>query len=51
MPLNQHKTEPALQRHRKNHQPEHTATPPNTTTEKIQHTIKQHNQQTKPKKA
>lgn len=49
MPPSQHKTEPALQRHRKHHNTEHTAQPPNTTPEETQTTINQH--QTKPKKA
>lgn len=51
MPLSQRKTELALQWHRKHYQPEYIATLLNTTTEEIQHIIKQHNQQTKPKKA
>lgn len=42
MPLNQHKTEPAIHRHKKHHNTEYTTTPPNTTPEKTQHTIKQH---------
>lgn len=51
MPLSQRKTELALQRHRKHYEPEYIATPLNTTPEEIQHIIKQHNQQTKTKKA
>ena len=51
MPLSQHKTELALQWHRKHYNSEYIATLLNTTTEEIQHIIKQHNQQTKPKKA
>lgn len=51
MPPSQHKTEPALQRHRKHHNTEHTAQPLNTTTEEIQTIINQHQHQTKPKKA
>lgn len=51
MPLSQRKTELALQWHRKHYQPEYIATLLNTTTEEIQHIIKQHQSQTKPKKA
>lgn len=50
MPLDQHKTELALQWHRKHYQPEYIASLLNTTTEEIQTIINQH-QQTKPKKA
>lgn len=51
MPLNQHKTELALQRHRKHYNTEYTAQPLNTTPEEIQTIINQHNTQTKLKKA
>lgn len=51
MPLSQHKTEPALQRHRKHYNTEHIAQPLNTTPEETQTIIAQHQQQTKPKKA
>lgn len=51
MPLSQRKTELALQWHRKHYQPEYIAQLLNTTPEEIQHIIKQHQQQTKPKKA
>lgn len=51
MPLSQHKTEPAPQRHRKHYNTEYTATPLNTNPEEIQAIINQHNTQTKPKKA
>lgn len=51
MPLSQHKTEPALQWHRKHHNTEYTATLLNTTPEETQTIINQHNTQTKLKKA
>ena len=51
MPLSQRKTELALQWHRKHYQPEYIATLLNTTPEEIQTIIKQHNTQTKLKKA
>jgi hypothetical protein len=51
MPLSQHKTELALQWHRKHYQPESIAQLLNTTPEEIQTIINQHQQQTKPKKA
>ena len=51
MPLSQHKTELALQWHRKHYQPEYIATILNTTPQEIQTIIKQHHHQTKPKKA
>ena len=51
MPPSQHKTEPAPHRHRKHHNTEHTANPPDTTPEETQTIINQHNTQTKPKKA
>lgn len=51
MPLSQHKTEPALQWHRKHHNTEYIAQPLNTTPEEIQTIINQHQQQTKLKKA
>lgn len=51
MPLSQHKTELALQWHRKHYQPEYIVQLLNTTPEEIQHIINQHQQQTKPKKA
>lgn len=51
MPLSQHKTELALQWTRKHYNTEYIATILNTTPEEIQHIIKQHQQQTKPKKA
>lgn len=49
MPLSQHKTELALQRHRKHYKTEYNANLLNTTPEEIQTIINQ--QQTKPKKA
>lgn len=51
MPLSQHKTELALQWHRKHYQPKYIAQLLNTTPEEIQTIINQHQQQTKPKKA
>lgn len=51
MPLNQHKTELALQWHRKHHNTKYIAQLLNTTPEEIQTIINQHQQQTKPKKA
>lgn len=51
MPLSQRKTELALQWHRKHYEPEYIATLLNTTPEEIQTIIKQHQTQTKPKKA
>ena len=51
MPLSQHKTELALQWHRKHYQPEYIAQLLNTTPEEIQTIINQHNTRTKPKKA
>lgn len=51
MPLSQHKTEIALQWHRKHYHPEYIAQLLNTTPEEIQTIINQHQQQTKPKKA
>lgn len=51
MPLSQHKTEPALQWHRKHYNTEYIAQLLNTTPEEIQTIINQHNTQTKPKKA
>lgn len=51
MPLNQHKTEPAPQRHRKHYDTEYTTNLLNTTPEETQTIINQHNTQTKPKKA
>lgn len=51
MPLSQRKTELALHWLKKHYQPEYIAQLLNTTTEEIQHIIKQHQQQTKPKKA
>lgn len=51
MPLSQRKTELALQWHRKHYEPEYIAILLNTTPEEIQTIIKQHNTQTKPKKA
>lgn len=51
MPLSQRKTELALRWYKKHYQPEYIATLLNTNTEEIQHIIKQHNQQTKTKKA
>lgn len=49
MPLSQHKTELALQWHRKHYNTEYIAQLLNTTPKEIQHIINQ--QQTKPKKA
>lgn len=49
MPLSQHKTELALQWHRKHYNTEYIAQLLNTTPEEIQTIINQH--QTKPKKA
>ena len=51
MPLSQHKTELALQWHRKHYNTENIAQLLNTTPEEIQTIINQHNTQTKPKKA
>lgn len=51
MPLSQHKTELALQWHRKHYTAEYIAQLLNTTPEEIQTIINQHQQQTKPKKA
>lgn len=51
MPLSQHKTELALQWHRKHYNPIYIAQLLNTTPEEIQAIINQHQQQTKPKKA
>lgn len=51
MPLNQHKTELALQWHRKHYKTKYIANLLNTTPEEIQTIINQHNTQTKPKKA
>ena len=51
MPLSQHKTELALQWHRKHYHPEYIAQLLNTTPEEIQAIINQHQQQTKLKKA
>lgn len=51
MPPSQHKTELALQWHRKHYTTEYIATLLNTTPEEIQTIINQHQQQTKPKKA
>lgn len=54
MPLSQHKTELALQWHRKHYNTEYIANLLNTTPEEIQTIIKQHQQQqqqTKLKKA
>lgn len=51
MPLSQHKTELALQWHRKHYNTEHIAQLLNTTPEEIQTIINQHNTQTKLKKA
>lgn len=51
MPLSQHKTELALQWHRKHYNTEYITQLPNTTTEEIQTIINQHQHQTKPKKA
>lgn len=51
MPLSQHKTELALQWHRKHYNTEYIANLLNTTPEEIQTIIDQHQQQTKPKKA
>ena len=51
MPLSQHKTELALQWHRKHYNTEYIAQLLNTTPEEIQTIINQHNTQTKPKKA
>lgn len=50
MPLSQRKTELALQWHRKHYTTEYIASLLNTTPEEIQHIIKQHQTQTKPKK-
>lgn len=51
MPLSQHKTELALQWHRKHYNIEYISNLLNTTPEEIQTIINQHQQQTKPKKA
>lgn len=51
MPLSQHKTELALQWHRKHYNTEYIAQLLNTTPEEIQAIINQHQQQAKPKKA
>lgn len=53
MPLSQHKTELALQWHRKHYNTEYIAQLLNTTPEEIQTIINQHQHQhqTKPKKA
>lgn len=51
MPLNQHKTELALQWHRKHYNTEYIAQLLNTTPEEIQAIINQHQQQAKLKKA
>lgn len=50
MPLSQHKTELALQWHRKHYNTEYIAQLLNTTPEEIQTIINQHQQQTKLKK-
>jgi hypothetical protein len=51
MPLSQHKTELALHWHRKHYTTKYIANLLTTTPEEIQTIIKQHNTQTKPKKA
>lgn len=51
MPLSQHKTELALQWHRKHYNTEYIAQLLNTTPEEIQTIINQHQQQAKLKKA
>lgn len=51
MPLSQHKTELALQWHRKHYDTGYIAQLLNTTPEEIQTIINQHQQQAKPKKA
>ena len=51
MPLSQHKTELALQWHRKHYNTKYIAILLNTTQEEIQAIINQHQQQTKLKKA
>lgn len=51
MPLSQRKADLAIRWYKKHYEPEYIATLLNTTTEEIQTIIKQHNQQTKPKKA
>lgn len=51
MPLSQHKTELALQWHRKHYSTKYIAQLLNTTPEEIQTIINQHQQQTKLKKA
>lgn len=51
MPLSQRKADLAIRWYKKHYEPEYIATLLNTTPEEIQTIIKQHNQQTKPKKA
>lgn len=51
MPLSQRKADLAIRWYKKHYAPEYIATLLNTTPQEIQHIIKQHNQQTKPKKA
>lgn len=51
MPLSQRKADLAIHWYKKHYQPEYIAQLLNTTPEEIQHIIKQHQQQTKPKKA
>lgn len=51
MPLSQRKANLAIRWYKKHYEPEYIATLLNTTPEEIQAIIKQHNTQTKPKKA
>ena len=51
MPLSQRKADLAIRWYKKHYDPEYIATLLNTTPEEIQTIIKQHNTQTKPKKA
>lgn len=51
MPLSQRKADLAIRWYKKHYEPEYIATLLNTTPEEIQTIIKQHQTQTKPKKA